>query len=277
MVSPIINAMTVDVEDYFQVAAFDNCISRDDWDSIVPRVEQNTHAIMDMFSEHGIKATFFTLGWVAERFPGLVERMVQDGHEVASHGYAHAKATTQTPQQFQKDISHAKALLEDLAGREVIGYRAPSYSIGKDNLWAHEEIENAGYRYSSSVYPIKHDHYGFPDAPRFIFKCREKLQEIPISTLNIFGKNIPIGGGGYFRFFPYGFSRWAIKQFNTKENQSAIFYFHPWEIDPEQPRQEQAGGKSKFRHYLNLHKMKGRLNQLCQEFSWGRMDEVFLK
>lgn len=273
--SKLTNAMTVDVEDYFQVSAFENIISRDSWDEMPVRVEKNTHHVMDIFSENDVKATFFMLGWVADRYPGLVERICKDGHELASHGYAHLRVTSQTRAEFREDIGRTKGMLEDMSGSEVKGYRAPSYSIGKANLWAHEEIQDAGYQYSSSVYPVHHDLYGFPEAPRYMFKCREQLLEIPISTLPVGKRNIPIGGGGYFRLFPYSFSRWAINRVNEREEKSTLFYFHPWEIDPEQPKQ-QAGFKSRFRHYLNLTRMEARLQCLLKDFNWDRMDRVYL-
>jgi len=269
------NAMTVDVEDYFQVSAFEKVISRDCWDSMPVRVEKNTQRVLDIFAEHDVKATFFMLGWVADRYPGLVERITKEGHELASHGYAHLRVTQQTRAEFREDIDRTKRLLEDMSGTEVKGYRAPSYSIGKANLWAHEEIQEAGYQYSSSVYPVNHDLYGFPEAPRYMFKCREKLIEIPISTLPFGKRNLPIGGGGYFRLYPYAFSRWAINKVNTDENKSTLFYFHPWEIDPDQPRQ-QASLKSRFRHYLNLSRMENRLHCLLKDFNWGRMDDIYL-
>jgi len=272
----ITNAMTVDVEDYFQVSAFEQSIGRDRWDSMPIRVEKNTERILDMFDAHQTKATFFMLGWVAERFPELVKSIVKQGHELASHGYSHYRVTSQTRSEFHADIVQAKKLLEDISGVEVKGYRAPSYSIGKANLWAHEEIESAGYAYSSSVYPVKHDLYGFPEAPRYLFKCRERLLEIPITTLQIGSHNIPIGGGGYFRLYPYAFSKWAIASVNENENKPTIFYFHPWEIDTEQPRQKDAGWKSRFRHYLNLAKLETRINSLLVDFQWDRMDRVFL-
>ncbi len=272
----ITNAMTVDVEDYFQVSAFEGCIGRDRWDTMPVRVQKNTERILELFSAHQVKATFFMLGWVAERFPELVKAIVDQNHELASHGYSHFRVTSQTRDEFSNDITRTKKLLEDLSGVEVKGYRAPSYSIGKANLWAHEEIEQAGYLYSSSVYPVKTDLYGFPEAPRYKFKCRDKLFEIPISTFPLGKKNIPIGGGGYFRLYPYAFSKWAIQTVNQKEQKPAIFYFHPWEIDTGQPRQKQAGWKSRFRHYLNLGRMESRLTRLLDDFSWGRMDQVFL-
>ena len=274
----IANAMTVDVEDYFQVSAFENIITRQDWDKHPHRVEANTHKVLDIFAAKNIKATFFTLGWVAERYPGVVKRIVDDGHELASHGYYHVRVVNQTPQEFYADITKTKALLEDLGGVAVKGYRAASYSIGKKNLWAFAELERAGYRYSSSVYPIKHDLYGMPDAPRFKYYPNGEtgILEIPVSTQKILGKTFPCGGGGFFRFYPYGVSKWALKRMNDSEAEPGMFYFHPWEIDPDQPRQSQASKKAKFRHYLNLHKMQSRLEKLIDDFEWRRMDEVFL-
>jgi len=272
----ITNAMTVDVEDYFQVSAFENHISRNNWDNMPVRVDTNTHRILDLFAEHDTKATFFTLGWVAERYPELVKRICDEGHELASHGMSHLRATSQTREEFRQDIAVAKKLLEDLSGCEVKGYRAPSYSIGKANLWAHEELEGAGYIYSSSVYPVHHDLYGFPEAPRHMFKCRENLFEIPITTLPVGKHNLPVGGGGYFRLYPYKFSQWALRSINNNEKRPTIFYFHPWEIDPGQPRQKGAGLKSTFRHYLNLSKMEQRVTRLLKDFNWGRMDHIYL-
>ncbi len=271
------NAMTVDVEDYFQVSAFEQCIARSDWDKLSHRVEKNTNIILDLFESHNIKSTFFVLGWVAERYPDIVKRIIAQGHELASHGYGHQRATMQSRSEFRDDISKAKIILEDLSGVQVTGYRAPSYSISKDNLWAHDELSAAGYLYSSSVYPVKHDLYGIPDAPRFAYRCESGLLEVPVTTVKIINKNFPAGGGGFFRFYPYAISRWNIQQVNRRDQQSAIFYFHPWEIDPEQPRQHEASLKSRFRHYLNLHKTEKRLIRLFKDFNWGRMDEIFLK
>jgi polysaccharide deacetylase family protein (PEP-CTERM system associated) len=277
MTKPILNAMTCDVEDYFQVSAFEPFVPRSDWDKWEPRVERNTHKVMDIFADGGIKATFFTLGWVAERFPGLVKRMVEDGHEVASHGYSHVRATTQTPDEFRADILKTKKILEDIAGTEVIGYRAASYSISKENLWALDILAETGHLYSSSIYPVKHDLYGIPDAPRFRYSPIEEnaFTEIPVTTFDWLGKRWPAGGGGFFRFYPYAFSRFALRAINNKERQSGMFYFHPWEIDPHQPRPEQLSAKARFRHYLNLHKMESRLRRLMKDFDWGRMDQVF--
>jgi polysaccharide deacetylase family protein (PEP-CTERM system associated) len=274
----VINAMSVDVEDYFQVSAFEKTVPRSEWDSIVHRVANNTNTILDRFAENDVKATFFMLGWVAERYPELLRRIVTEGHELASHGYEHIRATEQTPKEFREDVIKTKKLLENLSGEEVKGYRAASYSIGLKNLWAIDELAEAGYRYSSSIYPIKHDLYGMPHAPRFAFRHeKSQLLEIPITTVMFAGRKLPCGGGGFFRLFPYAYSRWAIHRVNKHDKQSANFYFHPWEIDAEQPRFNDAPLRSRFRHYLNLDKMEGRLQRLMQDFAWGRMDQIFLE
>lgn len=270
------NAMSVDVEDYFQVSAFENVIDRSNWDAIDCRVESNTFRILDLFAKHDIKATFFTLGWVAERYPEIVKRIVFDGHELASHGYGHQRVTTLTPDAFREDIGKTKTLLEDIAGVEVKGYRAPSYSISKKNLWAHDVLAEVGYHYSSSVYPVRHDLYGIPDAPRQPYRVvNDQLLEIPISTGRVLGNNFPIGGGGYFRLFPYAVSKFAINHVNQHEKNPCVFYFHPWEVDPTQPRPEGASLKTKFRHYLNLNRMESRLEKLVQDFKWDRLDRVY--
>ena len=272
------NAMTVDVEDYFQVSAFEPYISRANWDNLPHRVEQNTNRILDIFSEYGIKSTFFTLGWVAERYPQLIQRIVAEGHELASHGMSHIRVTQQSPDEFYQDISCTKALLEDTSGVAVQGYRAASYSIVKATVWAFEQLQKAGYVYSSSIYPIHHDLYGWPEASRFGFypENAPALLEIPVTTVRLSGKNFPCGGGGYFRFWPYRLSRWAMQRVNRQDQQACIFYFHPWEIDPQQPRQAQLSAKARFRHYLNLNRMETRLRALLRDFEWGRMDHVFL-
>lgn len=273
-----INAMTVDVEDYFQVSAFEANIQRSQWDGLPHRVEQNTQRILDLFAQHQVKATFFTLGWVAERYPQLVRRIVDEGHELASHGYQHTRVTEQTPEQFREDLRISRQILEDIGGQPIVGYRAASYSIGAKNLWALEVLEDEGFQYSSSIYPVKHDLYGMPEAPRFAYRPDNapKLLEIPITTLKILDRNIPCGGGGFFRLYPYQFSKWAYRHLNKHENQSGIFYFHPWEIDPEQPRQHDLSFKTRFRHYLNLDRMHSRLNSLLTDFAWDTMQSVFL-
>lgn len=270
-----VNAMSIDVEDYFQVAAFAPYIERGRWDSMPCRVERNMALILDLLDRHDTRATFFTLGWIAERYPSLVKRIVQRGHELASHGYGHLRASDQTPEAFHADLARAKALLEDIGGVAVSGYRAPSFSIGAANLWAHEVIAETGHRYSSSVYPITHDHYGMPEAPRFAWRTPSGVVEIPPSSLRLFGRNLPASGGGYFRLLPYPVSRWSIRRINGHDGEPCIFYFHPWEVDPQQPRVAQAGIKSKFRHYLNLEHMAGRLDRLLSDFRWGRVDQVY--
>ena len=269
--------MTVDVEDYFQVSAFEPYIAKEQWDTLPHRVEKNTHKILDLFKERNIKATFFTLGWVAERYPDLIKRMIADGHELACHGYDHIRVTEQTPEQFRNDVSKTKKLLEDLSGEQVKGYRAASYSIGANNLWALNVLQEEGFKYSSSIYPVKHDIYGMPDAPRFIYEPIENqnFKEIPITTVRFGDKNFPCGGGGFFRFYPYALSKWAFNRINNQENESAIFYFHPWEIDPEQPRQHGLNLKTRTRHYLNLNRMENRIKKLLTDFNWDTMANVF--
>jgi polysaccharide deacetylase family protein (PEP-CTERM system associated) len=272
----ITNALTIDVEDYFQVSAFAPCIARSEWDTRECRVERNVHLILDMLERHGVQATFFTLGWIAERYPQLVREMTRRGHEVASHGYAHQRASDQSPTEFLQDIRSAKAILEDLSGQAVRGYRAPSFSISTGNLWAFDSLAEAGYEYSSSIYPIRHDHYGIPDAPRFMHDVRPSLIEIPATTIRAFARNWPASGGGYFRLMPYAVSRRLIRRVNETDQAAAVFYFHPWEVDPQQPRIEAASAKAKFRHYLNLDRMESRLERLLGDFRWGRMDHIFL-
>lgn len=271
----LINALTIDVEDYFQVSAFDGHVRRDAWEKMPSRIERNVEQLLQLLDDRRARATFFTLGWIAERHPSLVRRIVGQGHELASHGYGHRRASDLDHTAFSHDIRHAKSLLEDIAGTAVIGYRAPSFSIGKGNLWAFDCIAAAGYRYSSSIYPVQHDHYGMPDAPRFPYRVRDGLMEIPVTTTRLFGRNLPAGGGGYFRLAPYHVSRWAIARVNRQEQRPAIFYFHPWEIDPEQPRFRGVSAKTRFRHYLNLHRTKARLTRLLTDFEWDRVDRVF--
>ena len=272
----ITNAMTVDVEDYFHVAALEPHIPRTEWTRWPARVEANTDRILERFAAHGVRATFFVLGWVAERFPRLVQRIAEAGHEVASHGYAHVHITTQDPDAFRHDVKRTRRLLEDLTGEAVVGYRAPSYSIVESTRWAHEVLAEAGYRYSSSVYPVRHDLYGMPDAPRGPYEPVPGLLEVPITTVRLAGCTLPCGGGGFFRLYPYRFSRWALRRVNAAEGRPAVFYFHPWELDPQQPRPDGVGLRSRFRHYLNLSRMAHRLERLLGDFRWGRMDEIFL-
>jgi polysaccharide deacetylase family protein (PEP-CTERM system associated) len=272
----VVNALTIDVEDYFQVSAFAPYISRSEWETRACRVEANLDRILRLLDDHGTKATFFTLGWIGERYPQVVRRIVENGHELASHGYGHQRASDQTEDAFFADIQRARSLLEELSGQLVKGYRAPSFSIGERNLWAFRCLERAGYRYSSSVYPIRHDHYGMPDAPRFAHAIGG-LMEIPITTVRSFGRNWPASGGGYFRLFPYGLSRWLLRRVNEVDGKPAVFYFHPWEVDPGQPRVPGINAKTRFRHYVNLGRTEGRLQRLLADFRWGRMDEVFLR
>jgi polysaccharide deacetylase family protein (PEP-CTERM system associated) len=272
---PIANALTCDVEDYFQVSAFAPHIERASWTTRDCRVERNVDRLLELFARHGARGTFFTLGWIAERYPRVVRAIVAGGHELASHGYGHLRASEMSHADFVEDITSAKKLLEDIGGVPVHGYRAPSFSIGHANLWAFDALVEAGYRYSSSVYPVRHDHYGMPDAPRFPYQPRPELVEIPVTTTRLFGNNVPTGGGGYFRFFPYRLSEWMIRRVNRVDGQPAIFYFHPWEIDPGQPRVPGVGFKTRFRHYVNLHRTEARLAQLLRDFRWERVDVAF--
>lgn len=270
-----VNAMTVDVEDYFQVSAFESYVSREQWDNEESRVEMNMHRILDLFKQQQVRATFFTLGWIAERHPEVIHRIVAEGHELASHGWSHVRVTQQTPEEFRADITRTKAYLEKVGGVEVKGYRAASYSIGAANLWALKELQAAGYRYSSSIFPINHDLYGMPEAPRFGFRPHnDDFMEFPVTTVRLGGRNLPCSGGGWFRLLPYVVTRWALRRVNKREGQSAIFYFHPWEIDPDQPRREGLDWRTRFRHYLNLSRTQHRLARLLRDFQWGRMDEV---
>ncbi|MEN3950852.1 XrtA system polysaccharide deacetylase [Iodidimonas sp. SYSU 1G8] len=269
------NALTVDVEDYFQVQAFAGQIGEGDWDSLPHRVERNTHLVMDVFADHGVKATFFTLGWVAERYPALVRRMAAEGHEVASHGFRHRRVGDMTPVEFREDTRRTKALLEDLSGTAVNGYRAASFSIDARTLWAHEALAEEGHRYSSSIYPIAHDIYGMPGGNRFAY-ATEGLTEVPVSTVEVAGRRLPCGGGGYFRLLPYAWSRWAWHRVNHADRQPAMLYFHPWEIDPDQPRQHGAPLRSRLRHYTRLSAMEGKIRRALRDFEWDRMDRVFL-
>lgn len=272
----VVNGLSVDVEDWFQVGAFENVIARGEWDSIRTRVESNVDRIIDLFAEADVRATFFTLGWVAKRHPAMMRRIAEAGHEVASHGYDHARVFTFTRKEFAEDIRKAREILEDAAGVAVSGYRAPSFSIDHRTPWAFAELAEQGYAYSSSVAPIVHDHYGWPEAPRFAFRPLPwtSLVELPVTTAMLGGRRVAAGGGGFFRVLPYGFSRWAIRQVNRSEGRPAVFYFHPWEIDPEQPRVGHAPLRSRFRHYTGLEKMAGKLRELVHEFRWGRMDMV---
>jgi polysaccharide deacetylase family protein (PEP-CTERM system associated) len=276
-VASTVNALTIDVEDYFQVSAFAPYIARSEWPQRECRIERNIERILAMLEAHRTKATFFTLGWIAERYPQLVRQLVAQGHELASHGYGHERASDLSEAAFFADIDRAKQFLQDVSGVAVQGYRAPSFSIGTGNLWAFDSLARAGYRYSSSIYPIRHDHYGMPDAPRFAHQARAGLIEIPVTTLRWGGRNFPSSGGGYFRLLPYAVSRWMLRQVNQRDGQPAIFYFHPWEIDADQPRVAGIDARTRFRHYLNIDRMPARLEHLLSDFSWGRMDEIFLR
>jgi len=277
--APIRNAMSIDVEDYFQVSAFAPHIARASWPDMDCRVERNIDLILGLLEQRQIQATFFTLGWIAERYPEMVRRIVAQGHELASHGYGHLRASDQSEAEFREDVVRSKALLEDIGGQRVRGYRAPSFSIGKDNLWALDVLKQTGHEYSSSIYPIRHDHYGLPDAPRFPFYPRgdQGVLEVPLTTIRLMDRNLPAGGGGYFRFFPYAVSRRFLQRVNQIDRQPGIFYFHPWELDPDQPRQQGISMKTRFRHYVNLGRMEQRLKLLMRDFEWGRMDSIFLK
>jgi polysaccharide deacetylase family protein (PEP-CTERM system associated) len=272
------NAMTIDVEDYFQVSAFAPHISRESWPQRECRVEGNIDRILAILEAGNAKGTFFTLGWIAERYPDMVRRIVAGGHELASHGYGHLRASDQSREQFMDDITSSKKILEDIGGQQVQGYRAPSFSIGPGNLWALDALQEAGYRYSSSIYPIAHDHYGMPDAPRFAFHPNGAggLLEVPITTVRIGQRNLPAGGGGYFRLLPYALSRGLMRRVNRQDGQPAIFYCHPWELDPGQPRLQGVGLKTRFRHYVNLHRMEARVRALTRDFAWDRMDRIVL-
>jgi polysaccharide deacetylase family protein (PEP-CTERM system associated) len=277
MLAPALcNALTIDVEDYFQVSAFAPYIRRDDWDRRECRVERNVELILALLAERDVQATFFTLGWIAERYPQLVRQIVDAGHELASHGYGHERASDLSRDAFARDVERAKGLLEDLSGQPVLGYRAPSFSIGTANLWAFDVLARAGYRYSSSIYPIHHDHYGMPDSPRFAYRVACGMLEVPVTTLRLFNRNLPSSGGGYFRLLPYPLSRWMIGKVNRDDGESAVFYFHPWELDPGQPRVAGIDAKTRFRHYVNLKHMESRLRSLLADFRWGRMDRIFL-
>ena len=274
---PIINAMTVDVEDYFHVSAFEKVISPSDWQTCKPTVDYNTRRILDLFAQYDTKATFFILGWVAEAFPDLIREIAKQGHEVASHGMNHRRASTQSRAELKEDISASLAVLEDLSGQKVKGYRAPSFSIGKKNEWAFELLVELGIEYSSSTYPIEHDLYGTPDWPRFLYKRPEGLIEIPVPTIRKNDKNIGIGGGGYFRLYPYFMSKKRIDTFHQQENQPYSFYFHPWEIDPKQPKVSGASFKSKVRHYINLSRMEAKIERLLKDYEWNTMASVYLQ
>lgn len=281
----IVNYLSIDVEDYFHVSAFESVSPATRWGSMESRVEKNTDKILSVLSAQSVKATFFVLGWVAQHKPGLVRRIAAEGHEIASHGFGHQRLCHLSREEFRDDIRRSKGLLEDLSGHQVYGYRAPSYSLSRDTFWAFDELCEAGYLYDSSIFPIHHDFYGIPDWQRFAspaIKVGENnwqpsarvngekyIMELPITTVQIAGRNFPIAGGGYFRLLPYELTRLGLQRINVSEKQNFVFYLHPWEFDPEQPRMQGAGWKSRFRHYLNLHKTEDRFWQLLSDFRFG--------
>jgi polysaccharide deacetylase family protein (PEP-CTERM system associated) len=272
----VVNAMSVDVEDYFHVNAFDGVVPRGRWESLESRVCRNTDRLLALFEARGVSATFFVLGWVAERFPSLVSSIARQGHEIASHGYAHRLIYEQTPQVFRDDVRRAKDLLETAAGAKVDGFRAPSYSVTARTLWALDVLIEEGYRYDASIFPIRHDRYGIPASPRHPYvltRAGGSLVEAPASTVRYGGLNLPVAGGGYFRILPYAWTRWGIRRINTHEGRPAIFYLHPWEIDPSQPR-IRAGFVSRFRHYRNLEKTEPRLRRLLRDFHFSTVGRL---
>jgi polysaccharide deacetylase family protein (PEP-CTERM system associated) len=273
---PPVNGLSVDVEDWFQVGAFETVIDRADWDGLDLRVERNCDAILGLFDQAGVKGTFFTLGWVAQRCPAMMRRIAGQGHEIASHGWDHARVFTFDRAGFAADLARARAVLEDVTGQAVTGYRAPSFSIDTRTPWAHAVLAEAGYRYSSSVAPIVHDHYGWREAPRFAFRpfADADLIEIPVTTVEWAGRRMAAGGGGFFRLSPYAVSRWALRRVNSRDARPALTYFHPWEIDPDQPRVGHAPWRSRLRHYSRLGAMSGKLRRLLDDFAWGRMDAL---
>jgi polysaccharide deacetylase family protein (PEP-CTERM system associated) len=268
--------MTVDVEDYFHVSVFERTVSRERWTTLESRVQANTERLLTLCDEHDVKATFFVLAWVAERYPGLVRSIVTGGHELASHGYGHRLVYNQTPEEFRSDVRRAKRLLEDAGGVEVRGYRAPSFSVTNQSLWALDVLLDEGYRYDASIFPIRHDRYGIPDAPRWpkaIDRPRGRIFEVPGSTVRVGTVNLPVAGGGYFRILPYAWTRWGIRRVNEREQQPAVFYLHPWEIDPDQPRLP-AGALGTFRHYRNLQRTEARLRRLLTDFRFAPLNVV---
>lgn len=269
-------ALTVDVEDYFHVSAFEKTIDKADWNNLELRVEANTYRLLEIFEQKQAKCTFFTLGWVAERCPNLIKAIVEQGHELASHGFSHQRATIMTPEEFRADVDKSKKILEDASGQAVIGYRAPSFSFNDSNTWVYEILAELEFEYSSSTYPIEHDLYGVPNWPRFKYKRPEGIIEIPVPTVRKNEINTGIGGGGYFRLYPYWLSKRRIDNYLNTEKQPYSFYFHPWEIDPQQPRVAGAPVKSKLRHYLNLSRMEGKIVRLLDDYQWDTMKRVYL-
>ncbi|MEW6990598.1 XrtA system polysaccharide deacetylase [Colwelliaceae bacterium 6441] len=276
MQSTIINAMTVDVEDYFHVSAFEDVINKNSWNDLELRVEKNTFRLLELFEQHNVKSTFFTLGWVAQRCPNLIKAIVEQGHELASHGFSHQRALGMTPEAFKEDVLSSKKILEDISGEKVLGYRAPSFSVKDENTWIYEILHELGFKYSSSTYPIEHDLYGVPDWPRFKHQRPEGIIEIPIPTTRKNNLNTGIGGGGYFRLYPYWMSKKRINRFLAEEKQPYSFYFHPWEIDAEQPKVAGASFKSKIRHYINLSRMENKIVRLLEDYQWDTMKKVYI-
>lgn len=273
MSQPPVNGLSVDIEDWFQVGAFEHSIDRSDWDGLEHRFEANTDRVIALFDRAGVKGTFFLLGWVAERAPALVRRIADAGHEVASHGYDHKRVFLMDAREFTADLAKARAIIENAGGVAVTGYRAPSFSIDRRTPWAHEVLADGGYVYSSSVAPVRHDHYGWPESPRFAWLpvAGSPMLEIPVTTAQLGGHMLAAGGGGFFRLLPYAFSAWAIRQVNAL-GEPALTYFHPWEVDPAQPRVADAPLRSKLRHYARLGAMEGKLERLLTDFAWERMD-----
>jgi len=271
----MVNAMTVDLEDYFQVSALSQQCPASTWHQQQLRIEIGTNLLLELFEQHQVKATFFILGWIADNAPHLVKRIAEQGHEIACHGQGHQRVSQLTPTQFHQDIYQAKSTLEQLTGQAVIGYRAPSFSIDDNNRWAFENMRRVGFEYSSSTYPIKHDHYGVPDWPRFPYEVIDGLIEIPLTTMLLGAKSYPIAGGGYFRLVPYALSRWAIKRYHAKEQRSCVFYLHPWELDVDQPIVQGIDLKTRFRHYVNLKQVQPRMHRLLSDFNWSTMQDVY--
>ena len=270
------HALTCDVEDYFQVSAFEHLIPKSRWNEMECRLPRNVDRVLELFASAGVKGTFFTLGWVAEQYPDVVRRIADSGHEVASHGMRHIRVWAQTPEAFRDDVTQAKRLLEDVTGQSVRGYRAASWSLDERTPWAHSILREAGYTYSSSLYPIAHDHYGVPTAPAQPFYVDSvDILEIPATTARFAGRNWPAAGGGYFRLLPFAASKWLLRRASEGRNIPAMFYFHPWELDPDQPRVRGARARARFRHYLNLHRFEPRLKALLEQFKWDRIDRVF--
>ena len=277
-VGPRANALTCDVEDYFQVSAFEDVSPRSSWLSKECRIERNVDRILRIYADHGAVGTFFTLGWVAQHYPQVVRKIAAAGHEVASHGMEHRRVWDLSADEFRDDVATSKKLLEDLTGEPVTGFRAASWSFDTRTHWAHRTLAEEGYRYSSSIYPVQHDHYGLPNAPRAPYYVKDlEILEVPANATVVFGRNVPSSGGGYFRLFPYGVSKWLSTRYQEANDVPAVFYYHPWEIDPDQPRMSGISFRTRFRHYLNLGRFEQRLTQLLRDFTWDRMDRIYLE